>query len=90
MTMWRAWVGFNASHSLGILLFGLFYGYLALARPDVLFRSVFLSGLGFCSLCAYAALAKVYWFSVPFKGVLVALSLYIIAVAVGLSAEWVG
>ena len=27
-TMWKAWVGFNASHSMGLMLFGLIYGYL--------------------------------------------------------------
>lgn len=31
MTMGRAWVGFHATHSLGIIFFGLVYGYLALA-----------------------------------------------------------
>jgi hypothetical protein len=25
-TMWKAWVGFNASHSYGAILFGLVYG----------------------------------------------------------------
>ena len=36
-TMWRAWVGFNASHSMGLILFGLVFGYLALARGQLLF-----------------------------------------------------
>ena len=31
-TMWRCWVGFNASHSMGLILFGLAFGYLALAH----------------------------------------------------------
>ena len=33
-TMWRAWVGFNASHSMGAILFGLVFGFLAL-RPNM-------------------------------------------------------
>ena len=33
-TLWKAWVGFNASHSLGLITFGLVYGYLALAHPQ--------------------------------------------------------
>ena len=40
-TMWRCWVGFNASHSMGLILFGLIYGYLALAHDQLLFRSPF-------------------------------------------------
>jgi hypothetical protein len=31
-TMWKAWVGFNASHSYGAILFDLIYGYLAVAH----------------------------------------------------------
>ena len=34
-TVWRANLGFNASHSLGLITFGLVYGYLALAHPQV-------------------------------------------------------
>ena len=29
-TVWKAWVGFNASHSYGAILFGAVYGYLSL------------------------------------------------------------
>jgi len=28
MTMWKARMGFNVSHSMGLLLFGLIYGYM--------------------------------------------------------------
>jgi len=28
-TVWRAWVGFNASHSMGAILFGLIYCFLS-------------------------------------------------------------
>lgn len=41
MTMGRAWVGFHVSHSLGVIFFGLVYGYLALAGRDFLIRSPF-------------------------------------------------
>lgn len=30
ITMWNAWIGFNASHSLGAMLFDALYAYLAL------------------------------------------------------------
>ena len=29
-TMWKAWIGFNASHSLGAMLFAAVFGYLAI------------------------------------------------------------
>jgi hypothetical protein len=29
-TMWKAWIGFNAILSLGLILFGVLYGYLSI------------------------------------------------------------
>jgi hypothetical protein len=84
-TMWKMWVGFNASHSLGAILFGLVYGYLALAHPEFLFQSAFLLGLGLCLLVIYAALGKAYWFRVPFGGILIALAAYLVGLVAGLS-----
>jgi len=78
-TMWRAWVGFNASHSYGALLFGAIYGYLALVHPAFLFQSWFLLSLGLLALVAYAYLGKRYWFSVPFRGILLATAFYVMA-----------
>jgi len=75
-TVWRAWIGFNASHSLGAILFGLVFGYLAAAVPQALFESVFLSAVGFAMLAGLAVLARLYWFGVPFAGVTFALACY--------------
>lgn len=60
-TIWKAWVGFNASHSDGLILFGTVYGSLALAHSDVLFQSVFLLSLGLLWLCGYVFRAKRYF-----------------------------
>jgi len=81
-TMWKAWVGFNASHSYGALLFGAVYGYLALVHGDFLFQSRFLLSLGLLALLAYAFLGKRYWFSVPFRGILLATAFYVVALVV--------
>ena len=75
-TIWRANKGFNASHSLGIIAFALVYGYLALWRSDVLGGSLFLLALGMAVLLAYLALARRYFFSIPFRGVALACALY--------------
>lgn len=77
-SMWKCWIGFNASHSLGAMLFGLVYGYLALMHPAFLFQSTFLLTVGLGLLLSYAWLAKVYWFSVPFTGILIALFSYLL------------
>ena len=83
-TVWRAWVGFNASHSAGAMLFGLVYGYLALRQPAVLFGSTFLSLLGLSFLGAMLALARAYWFKIPFRGVLLASVLFVAALVLEL------
>jgi hypothetical protein len=81
-TMWKAWVGFNASHSFGAILFGAVYGYLAVVHSTVLFRSPFLLGLGLLLLVGYVFLGKLYWFSVPFRGIVLATVLYVGGVVV--------
>lgn len=77
-SMWKAWVGFNASHSLGALLFGAVFGYLATAHTSLFFASPFLIAVGFVTLCVYAVLGRLYWFHVPMRGILLALILYVV------------
>ena len=80
ITMWQAWVGFNASHSLGLILFGLVFGYLALAHPQILFQSKFLLTVGLAFLAGFVALAKVYFFSVPLAGISISLVGYVASI----------
>lgn len=79
-TMWKTWIGFNTTHSIGLMLFGVVYGYLALMRAEVVFGSAFLMGVGAVVLVAYAVVARTYFFSVPFRGAVVALVLYVAAI----------
>ena len=83
-TMWKVWVGVNASHSYGLILFGSVYGYLALAHRDVLFQSIFLASLGLLLLFGYIFLARRYFFRVPLRAILLATVLYVLA----LIASW--
>jgi len=73
-TMWKAWLGFNASHSMGLILFGLVYGYLALAHEELLFDSPCLLLVGLAMVCGFVILAKLFWFSLPFWSLCVALA----------------
>jgi hypothetical protein len=75
-TMWKVWIGFNASHSFSAILFGSVYGYLALVQPVMLFHSAFFAILGGLFLLVYLILAKKYWFSAPFRYLVVATILY--------------
>ena len=75
-TVWRAAKGFHASHSLGLIAFAAVYGYLASWRSDVLAGSPFLLVLGMAVLLGYLALARRYFFAIPFRGVALACALY--------------
>ena len=84
-TMWKAWIGFNASHSLGIILFGAIYAYLSLFAWTLLIHSAFLVGLGHAFFVSYLLLAKLYWFRRPLIGVALAGSLYVLGIVIAIS-----
>ena len=79
--MWRAWVGFNVSHSMGAILFGLVFGFLALAHGPLLFQSPFLLIVGLAMLGGFVVLGKVYWFTAPFRGISMSLACYVASIA---------
>lgn len=76
-TMWKAWIGFNASHSMGAMLFGLVYGYLSLFHSELLFASAFLMIVGTVMLTGLLILGKLYWFRAPFMGIAVSLICFV-------------
>jgi hypothetical protein len=80
-TMWRCWVGFNASHSMGLILFGLVFGFLALAHSQLLFQSPFLLIVGLAMLGGFVVLSKVYFFSAPLVGLSISLACYAVSIA---------
>jgi hypothetical protein len=84
--IWKMWIGFNVSHSMGAMLFALVYGYLAMASGDLLFQSVFLQIVGLGMLAGFVVLARLYWFITPLIGSSVALLLYIVSLALA----WAG
>lgn len=79
-TMWKAWLGFNASHSMALILFGLVYGYLALMQEDLLLRSPYLLIVGLTMVGGFVVLAKLFWFSVPFWSMCVALACFVASI----------
>jgi len=80
-TMWRCWVGFNVSHSMGLILFGVVFGFLALAHGELLFRSPFLLVFGLAMLGGLVVLCKVYFFRAPLTGISIALGCYVASLA---------
>ncbi len=63
--MWRAWIGFNLSHSLGALLFGA----TAIAWPGIAAGHVLLAWLPAVVAAVYLTIGLRYWFKVPNAGI---------------------
>jgi len=78
-SVWKAWIGFNASHSVGAILFGTIFSYLAIQQPMLLFQSYFLGAVGLITLGAYLVMAKLYWFIRPLQGISLAFLCYVAA-----------
>jgi hypothetical protein len=70
-TMWRAWVGFNFSHSIGAILFGALCICTGAGIGAVVMPFWALPILVLISLI-YLALSVLYWFRVPTVGIAVA------------------
>ena len=84
-TMWRCWIGFNASHSMAAMLFGLVYGFLAVSHSTLLFSSPYLLVVGLLTVGGFFVLGKLYWFSVPFVGIGVSLACYVASITAALA-----
>jgi len=70
-TIWSAWVGFNASHSLGAMLVAAVYIPLAASYFQIILQSLWFSTLPVIIGLSYLVLAKKFWFKIPFVGVLI-------------------
>lgn len=73
-TMWRAWVGFNLSHSLGAIVFGL--GAMALGWPGVKLPAV-AAWLPAVIGTAYLGIGLGCWFKVPNAGIAIASACFV-------------
>ena len=70
-SVWNAWVGFNASHSLGAMLVAAVYIPLTTSYFYIIQQSAWFSSLPVLIGLSYLILAKKYWFKIPFFGVLI-------------------
>lgn len=66
-TLWNAWIGFNASHSLGAMVFGAFVLLLAF-HGDFLRGAPAFAWLAFVNAAAWLTVAQRYWFRIPRNG----------------------
>ncbi len=78
-TVWRAWVGFNLSHSLGAIVFGLYVAITGRNAAAYQLEAPLAVPLACGVGIVYVYLARKYWFSIPLAGTLLSLLLFISA-----------
>ncbi|HEV7782125.1 MAG TPA: hypothetical protein VGO58_12715 [Chitinophagaceae bacterium] len=78
-TMWKAWIGFNASHSAGGIFLGGINLYLVTCHFTFLEHSIFLLLFTCMTSFFYLFLGFKYWFSIPRNGILIATVCFTIA-----------
>ncbi|GER78866.1 MAG: hypothetical protein HZC39_13340 [Chloroflexi bacterium] len=78
-SMWNAWIGFNASHSLGAMIFSASHILLASRHMDVIRDTKVFSLLAVVMGAGYLYLAKKYWFRLPFTGILIATLCFLVS-----------
>jgi hypothetical protein len=79
-TLWKAWTGFNASHSAGAIFFGAVNIILGSQYFWVLRESILIPLLTSGFVLFFLFLAKAYWFKIPLIGVLVATLCFALAI----------
>jgi hypothetical protein len=75
--MWRAWVGFNLSHSLGVLILGAVVVLIGFSPERFARDAAVLLPLAVCATAAYLLIGLRYWFRTPIIGCAVALTCFI-------------
>lgn len=78
-TIWKAWIGFNASHSSGAMFIGIINFYLAVEYFAIFQSSHFFFLFNILTVGFYVWLAKKYWFKIPFIGILTTLICYLLS-----------
>lgn len=78
---WESYIGFNLSHSLGILVYVATFSILSVIAPEIIFHPAMLSllvGTG----GIFAFLAYRFWFSIPLIGSLFGTFLFVIGTVI--------
>ncbi len=78
VNFWDGWIGFNASHGLGIVLFAVTYLLLAGGHMSWLRESRALTWLPVVACAAYLSLGR-YWFRTPVIGLSIATACFLAA-----------
>ncbi len=82
INLWDAWMGFNLTHSLGIVLFGAAYLYVGVFEPIVFAQSLLLQSCAVIVSAIYLILSIKFFFSKPVIGSAIGLTCFVLAAGI--------
>jgi hypothetical protein len=77
--LWQAWLGFNLSHSLGLMMFGGTFFAIGLFYFQVFAHSYWLQCCAIAIATAYLVMSIEFWFSKPTIAASIALTCFVLA-----------
>jgi hypothetical protein len=77
--IWRAWVGFNISHSAGAIIFALFVLIIGRSPESFAGQAMLVLPLSVAVSASYLWMAKRFWFRIPLIGIAVSLVAFTIS-----------
>jgi hypothetical protein len=88
--LWQAWLGFNLSHSLGLVMSGGTLLAIGLYDFPLFARTVWLECCAISIACAYLVMSIKFWFSKPAIGAAISLGCLAIASCLSIGSRWIG
>ncbi len=83
VNLWKAWMGFNLTHSLSLVFFGAPFLYVGIFKPNVFASSLLLQAVAVLVSVIYVVLSLNFFFSTP--AIASAIGLICFLVAAGLA-----
>ncbi|MGH9949518.1 MAG: LIC_13387 family protein [Pyrinomonadaceae bacterium] len=81
INLWRAWLGFNLTHSLSLVFFGGPFLYVGVFYPNVYAASLLIQFVAVLVSAIYVLLSLKFFFSKPVIGSTIGLACFLIAAA---------
>lgn len=79
INLWRAWMGFNLTHSLGAVMFGGAFLYLGILHSSLFSQSPLLQCLAVLLSATYLIISLKFFFSKPVIGSAISMTCFVLA-----------
>ena len=77
--LWRAWLGFNLTHSLGLIVFGAAFLHVGIFEPQLFASSLLIQAVAVAVSAAYLVVSLRFFFSGPVIGSAIGLACFLAA-----------